>query len=730
MSTQQTAYSAYTKIASLISQYRFTDPIAFLSEECRKAGRMELLSKIKSISDNYSYLRRYAISGVSDPSREKQLEKIKLELLHTIDSLVRYTQAKSSSDEYYSTLRFEATRHEESIKYFVERIINATSPEESFSLADRLFKRTWVTFPLHEESASALKKLFEDITVDPNIKCLIVSAIFLGTLQFFDPQRINLLLEIYASNAGNNISIAIRAVTAAIIAMLRYGKRASYDSYNHDIVDRCNELPTWNNDFSTAYLCIVHTLDTPRINSKIMDELVPGIMKLKPQIGQDMSAFEKNIDFEDLEENPQWAELLEKNGLAEQMRQMAEIQQEGGDVFMITFSKLKGFPFFNSITNWFVPFTLSHPALKNLATDDICKKLLGAIASGASFLCNSDKYSLALSLGQMPVSQRNILASQISLANEAQSEENSTSLLPDDDIRKRAIRSYVQDLYRFFNIYSRKDEFINPFEAELDITSTPLLKEQLKPTSDIVCTAAEFCFAHKHYSLALKLFAYMLDGGVFNQELLQKTGFCHQALNNIPEALESYRKAELLDGDNPWTLRKIASCLAITGNHTEALEYYKRLFDINKEDPSAIRLYLMAAIATGNTSLSKDLLTRLEYYSPSPKNLKIASMTEQIAGNTDEAYKLMGRYISEGSKFAKPNDYLVHSLLAVMTGNYSEALDSLSVARESEEWSHRTFEDFYQNFNAVVETTLKRMNMETRIPEQMLNLIFDSLPRI
>ncbi|MDE7154851.1 MAG: hypothetical protein K2N79_01010, partial [Muribaculaceae bacterium] len=61
-------------------------------------------------------------------------------------------------------------------------------------------------------------------------------------------------------------------------------------------------------------------------------------------------------DISELEENPEWMEVLEKSGVADRLKEMTEIQEEGGDVFMSTFSNLKNYTFFNEISNWFLPF--------------------------------------------------------------------------------------------------------------------------------------------------------------------------------------------------------------------------------------------------------------------------------------------------------------------------------------------------------------------------------------
>ena len=48
--------------------------------------------------------------------------------------------------------------------------------------------------------------------------------------------------------------------------------------------------------------------------------------------------------------------MMERSGLAEKLKEMSEIQEEGGDVMMGTFEHLKTFPFFSEPANWFLPF--------------------------------------------------------------------------------------------------------------------------------------------------------------------------------------------------------------------------------------------------------------------------------------------------------------------------------------------------------------------------------------
>ena len=49
--------------------------------------------------------------------------------------------------------------------------------------------------------------------------------------------------------------------------------------------------------------------------------------------------------------------------MEESFQKMAEMQKQGTDIYFGGFSQMKRFPFFNELSNWFVPFYSHHPAV-------------------------------------------------------------------------------------------------------------------------------------------------------------------------------------------------------------------------------------------------------------------------------------------------------------------------------------------------------------------------------
>ena len=59
-------------------------------------------------------------------------------------------------------------------------------------------------------------------------------------------------------------------------------------------------------------------------------------------------------------------------------------------------------------------------------------------------------------------------------------------------------------------------------------------------------------------------------------EVVQKTGYCLQKEKRYKEAIEAYRKADVLKPDHVWTIRHLATCHRQLRDFATALEYYRK----------------------------------------------------------------------------------------------------------------------------------------------------------
>ena len=137
---------------------------------------------------------------------------------------------------------------------------------------------------------------------------------------------------------------------------------------------------------------------------------------------------------------------------------MMDMQKQGSDIYFGGFSKMKTFPFFNDLCNWFAPFNAAHPALGAARERLAGSTFLNNLMENGPF-CDSDKYSFALAIAQimdrMPDNVKEMLNSDATFGPTVSKDEQEDPAY--------ICRSYLQSLYRFFRLYRSKRDFLNPF---------------------------------------------------------------------------------------------------------------------------------------------------------------------------------------------------------------------------------------------------------------------------
>lgn len=579
----------------LVDKGRLHDAIKGLRRFSERNMAWELTDEINRAESAYRYLLRYAVDGIDDPQRQSIYNKIVNQLIGIFERLQRQVYSRSDARIYYNTVRSYSDLHFYS-QYKIYK--NMLSSSDVFSSvitggvdkagtesAERdMFNVAWIAYPFAEDDKKAVLSLMSDEVAPFHVKQLIVSAITLGNMMYFEDSRFSTLADIYSGDYDERLSVT--ALVGLLMSLSVHRVRKMSDRVA-DRLDALKDYPQWKSDIKLVFMEFIRTRDTDRITRKLRDELVPEMLKMSPEITKNMNDPEKMLDLSDVEENPEWQDIFEKSGLAERLKELSEIQEEGGDVFMGTFAHLKSFPFFFEISNWFLPFHDDHSMLDNIGAGG---DVIGELIAGASFLCNSDKYSFILALGSVPQAQRDMMLGQLKLQNINAAELQNSSLNLDTDRRRNIINKYVQDLYRFFRLFRRKDDFNDPFAGELNLTAVPLLADEFYD-GDTLPLVAEFYFRHKYYREAIDVFKLYEEHTFPQADLYQKMGYCEQRLGNISGALQYYEQAELLNSRSSWTIKRIASCHRILGNYRQALDYYRR-FDSMEPDNVSVQIYM------------------------------------------------------------------------------------------------------------------------------------------
>lgn len=565
----------------------------------------QLRERINKLRTDYGYLRRYALDGVNDPGRAVMYDSIASQLLGMVDEVTRAAETAESPRLYFSSLRYENMQPDSSIASLLDRYsdnvrqlgmallggLKDVKDAEGRSLRDvqeklasRLFTLIWITHPLSDADYMALEAFLCDSTVGFGVKQQLMAALMLGALEIFDAARLCLLLSVYYR--ADEIPAELRLIALASLMIAMWANRGRLaDRKFADMLAAAAELPTWTADLRMVFIRLLKATDTERITGKMEREVIPSMMKIKPELDRKIREIKDLSDLEGMmEENPEWEEVFERSGLAEKLRELNELQSDGGDVMMVTFSRLKTFPFFSDMSNWFLAFDKDHSAVS--AFDAHEADALKEIIAEMPYLCDSDKYSMMLSMNNIPAPQREMMMQQLRAGNINFAEISASSLRPDAERAENAVSKYIQNLYRFFNLFRRKNEFSNPFSRFINL---PELKELSEWFDDdvFVRETAEFYFKRGYYGETLAMFGRLTGEGAAASDqwqVYQKAGYCLQKLGRIDEALTMYGRSELTNPDNIWTLRRMAQCNRLLGHDEKALEYYRRLASLQADD--------------------------------------------------------------------------------------------------------------------------------------------------
>ncbi|MDE6756637.1 MAG: tetratricopeptide repeat protein [Muribaculaceae bacterium] len=666
----------------MLSQGRLHEAITMLKSISEKKMLWEVTDRITRVEEAYRYMLRYAMEGVEDPHRDVIYNNIKNDLRMLYDRLKRLVNIQSSATLYYTTLRagnvpavadacssYRKLLHGNDAFSIAAGVSQGVTAVELESAETSLFESVWVNFPYSGDDENALNALMGDASIPAHVKILVISALMLGSMEFFDSRRALVLANVYASEASGE-QIRMTALTALLLSLyVNRGKEFPPELSARISVLR--DMASWRQDIKTVYLELIRTRDTERITTKLRDEIVPEMIKMKPEIDKRIKAdYEQGVDPSELEENPEWQDFLESSGIADRMKELSEIQEEGGDVLMGTFSQLKSYPFFYNPANWFRPFYADSPVVAQLGDDT---NVLGELIAQSFFMCDSDKYSFVLAFASMPEAQRNMMISQIKAQNINAAEIQNASLNLSTDTRKNVVNKYVQNLYRFFRLFRRRSDFKDPFASEINLIDVKPLQSDFMEDSTLQLVG-EFYFKHQYYKEAFGVFK-LREAHIFpDATLYQKLGYCQQRLGNTESAIKYYEQSELLTGNSLWTTKRLAAAHKQMGNFKEALGYYNRL-DAMQPDKFATSLNIgQCQMALGQYAEASKAFYKAHYLDErSEKPMRLLAWSLLMQKDLDASQGIYDKILNTTT--TQPLDYLNRGHVALVKGDFRTAIN-------------------------------------------------------
>lgn len=618
---------------TLLNADRLSDAITYIRKYLIAQRNTRALDSLQSIYSTYTYLLKYLVEGQPDPEREKMYADIREKLYSIVRSIEVDQEMKDSPLLYYSLSR----NNNYSQRNFSEafgRYISASSEElftddESdlkriYTEKDRalkdIFSLVW-TLPIgYAEEIKSIANVASGRDTDPELASLIMSAITLNLLTVYDRDKFIALIDILTKDISDELYA--RILVGVVLILDKYSKRVVSDPQLSSRFEVLSDSPLFTIRAKEAVYGLVKARGGINLMRKIESEILPDIMKVGPEMLNKFKDNEGAINLESLEMNPEWDKIM--NGkMGKKLRKLSDIQSDGGDIMLSTFSHMvNNFHFFNDIDVWFRLYTEWEG--KRLGLSDNFVSVWKNIPQ--SGLCDTDKYLMTLNMARLPESTRNFMTQGMNAQTEQMMEDMKSMQIKNQDVNfELAVSNYSRVLFRFYNFFRLKGEFINPFGKPMNIEELPFIG-RLIADEETLSEIGEYYFRQGFYEDSISIFNSLMEISPLERYIYcQKIGFAYEKLNKFDEALRYYTDSSLDGNTDEWLLKKIRnaaqktrdisnlnrSLTELLKNYPEDINYLKELIKLKIDNPKYDNFS-----TEDNTFEADKLISKLYYLAP------------------------------------------------------------------------------------------------------------------
>lgn len=630
------------RIRELLLHDRLKEALELIKTQMAGISDWSVLSRYEDIESSYGYMLQYFSQGSPDEHRTEVYHQLIRRALLLNDDALQARLQPTSMLLYYQHLRSRLARTEnpEGIRLALESFVETGDTDLHERTLGLLFDLIWTNGQWSSSDSNSLLELIDSPLVMEDDSALVISAVTLSLMERFDPLKCLFLCQ-----AAQNLSmvVSVRALTGLAVTLGSYNELLPYFPEVNNRISLLQDVQGIKERMLKVQMALLLCRETKEIDRRMREEFIPTMLR-NPKLGDLMR---EELERDDV--SPDWNEWIEKPEIKDKLIQMTELQIEGADVYMSTFSNLKNYPFFREIHNWFRIFSIDQPDVRKAFGSQGVSSAIGKSMLSSGIFCNSDKYSFALTFSQIPPEQRSMITGQLTeQALEALDEKNSTPS-PATVVEVNTARQYTQDLYRFFNLFGRRHEFDNPFDGNLNL----LIDNPISPllqTAESEQAIATWLLGKNYYEEAVQAFRLMESSAhpySTDYRFYQQMGYALQRTQSYKEALESYRRSDILQSDNNWTLRHSAQCLRVLGKPQEALEL---LLQAEKKSTDNLSLQIQIGDCLVDLKRYDEALMRffkVDYLKPDyPKAWRAIGWCAFLAGRTDKSIEYYNKLLA------------------------------------------------------------------------------------
>ena len=432
-----------------------------------------IVARYEDVKNDYRLMQDAMMRGLRDDKIDEVYADIMRKVYGaSLDVLIEEKVKKYSSFAYARVSAQQTEAHPDAVRTVLEAYVQdmammAFEPENTrkakmekltadhHAYMKQLFNALLVAPMWNDRRAADFADLLLSPTIDRDDALLLVSAVMLATMNVNDPYKWDMLAEVYV-RATDKV-LKMRALVGWVLS-LPYDPRGPrlfpfvQERIKAMLADKTTLKQMLDMQMQMLFCCNADA-DNEEIQRNIMPTLIKNTNLQMTRLG----IVEKEDDpMKDIMD-PNTAER-DMEEMERKYRKMMDMQKQGSDIYFGGFSKMKTFPFFYDLCNWFAPFNAADPALGAARERLAGSTFLNNLMENGPF-CDSDKYSFALAIAQimdrMPDNIKEMLNSDATFGP--------TVSKDDQEDPAYICRSYLQSLYRFFRLYRSKRDFLNPF---------------------------------------------------------------------------------------------------------------------------------------------------------------------------------------------------------------------------------------------------------------------------
>lgn len=653
-----------------------------------------IVARYEDVKNDYRLMQDAMMRGL----RDDKIDEVYADIMRKVygaglDVIIEEKVKKYSSFAYARVSAQQTEAHPDAVRTVLEAYVQdmammAFEPESTrnakmekltadhHAYMKQLFNALLVAPMWNDRRAADFADLLLSPTIDRDDALLLVSAVMLATMNVNDPYKWDMLAEVYV-RATDKV-LKMRALVGWVLS-LPYDPRGPrlfpfvQERIKAMLADKTTLKQMLDMQMQMLFCCNADA-DNEEIQRNIMPTLIKNTNLQMTRLG----IVEKEDDpMKDIMD-PNAAER-DMEEMERKYRKMMDMQKQGSDIYFGGFSKMKTFPFFNDLCNWFAPFNAAHPALGAARERLAGSTFLNNLMENGPF-CDSDKYSFALAIAQimdrMPDNVKEMLNSNATFGPTVSKEEQEDPAY--------ICRSYLQSLYRFFRLYRSKRDFLNPFildELEDNDGNALFLSYKLLACPEMEENAVALC----GFLLKRKMMRELMSMAICykssqNPRLVRFLALVPMTDGKWQEAYDLFASVPE-DQHTEESLRGMAHCCMSLKRFGEAVAIYRRLLAMHPDSFSYqlnLAVCLMSSDAfssCGDVASSCDasscdassslggkvearpnkvveegtkLLYKLDYEHPDNANVRrVLAWCMMLQGNFDKAIDIYTRLLSQ-----------------------------------------------------------------------------------